>query len=190
MSAKSQRSMALLALACGACLDLGSATDGSTIDVTAPRLLDQICARNEYALEGSAFRTRGLAPDACGFELGPAAGSVTLSTASWPIAPSDFDQTTTFDALVVDLDAGAHDAQWVPLELVSEPAGTAQDPATLAAFPSVRLSSEGAHLGLVDVRATRTIPPYSGEGCSVAHRRRRLPQAWVHTRPPWTPTAS
>jgi hypothetical protein len=188
MSAKSQRKMALLALACGACLDFGSAADGSTIDVTEPRLLDELCARNEYALQGSATRQRGLAPDACGFELGPGAGSVTFSTAWWPLAPSD--ATTTVDALVVDLDGGAHDAQWVPLELVSAPAGTAEDPASLSAIPAVRLSSEGGRLGLIDVRARRTIPPYSGEGCAVGRHGRRLPRAPVHTPPPWTPTAS
>jgi hypothetical protein len=188
MWAKSQRKLALLALACGACLDFGSAADEPTVDITAPRLLDELCARNEYSLEGSAVRTRGLAPDGCGFELGPGAGSVTFSTASWPIGPGG--DTTALDALVVDLDGGAHDAQWVPLELVSEPAGTAQDPARLTAFPAVRLSSEGGRLGLVDVRATRTIPPASGEGCSVGRHGRRLPRAPVHTRSPWTPTAS
>ena len=162
MSAEGKRTLALLALACGACLDFGTTggPDEPTVEVTGPRLLDTLCAQGAYELEGDAVRAGGLTPDACGFELGPGDGSITFSTAVSANGKSlgDLGSDAELRALVVNLDGGAHDPQWVPLTVTDQAAS---------------LSSGGRHLALVDVEAKVTIPPYSDSGgCSVAHRRR------------------
>lgn len=169
MSDKNQRSLALLALACGACLNFGASSgpDQTTVEVTPPRVLDGVCAQHAYALAGVAVRRAGLTPDSCGFELGPGDGSVTFSTSGSPDATGTLGDTTEFRALVVDLDGGAHGARWITLTPASDStAGTAEIPDPNATT-SVKVSSGGGHLGLLDLEAKVSIPPYSG-GCSVA----------------------
>jgi hypothetical protein len=174
MSAKNQRSLTLLALACGACLDFGTSGSGgpdeTTVEVTPPRVLDTLCSQHAYALAGAAVRRAGLTPDSCGFELGPGDGSVTFPTSGSPDTTVTLGGSTELRALVVDLEGGAHDARWVTL--TPAPDSTAG----MAATPdpngntSVTVSSAGGHLGLLDIEAKVSISPYSG-GCSVARRR-------------------
>jgi hypothetical protein len=169
MSDKNQRSLALLALACGACLNFGASggPDQTTVEVTPPRVLDGLCAQHAYALAGAAVRRAGLTPDSCGFELGPGDGSVTFPASVSPDGTGTLGDFTELRALVVDLDGGAHDARWIALTPAPEStAGTADTPDPNA-NTSVRVSSEGGHLGLLDLEAKVSIPPYSG-GCSVA----------------------
>ncbi len=172
MSAKNQRSLALLALACGACLDFGSSagvgTDETTIEVTPPRVLDTLCAQGAYTLTGAAVRRAGLTPDSCGFELGPGDGSVTFSTSGSP--EETLGSTTELRALVVDLEGGAHAARWVALTPVPDSTAALEPRPDTRATTSFTVSSGGRHLGLLDVEGKITIPPYSG-GCSVARAR-------------------
>jgi hypothetical protein len=171
---KGGRYMALLALTCGACLGTGeSSNDEATVDVTPPRMLDTICAQNGYTLAGTATRTHGLTRDSCGFELGPGEGSVTIPVAS--LGPDTsvsllYDDATDVRGLLVDLDGDAHDAEWVSLGVVSD---TPTAAGTLPVNPRILVTSDGKHVGLVDIEIKTTYPPYGGEGCSVARRRIR-----------------
>lgn len=171
MSAKNQRSLGLLALACGACLDFGPSTGGTdetTIEVTPPRVLDTLCAQGAYTLTGAAVRRAGLTPDSCGFELGPGDGSVTFSTSGAPDETQG--SSTELRALVVDLDGSPREVGWVALTpMPASSAARAPTPDT-SATTSFTVSSGGKHLGLLDVEGKITIPPYSG-GCSVARVR-------------------
>lgn len=149
--------MALLALGCGACLSLGSREEDDNVSVTAPRLLDQICADGNYTLEGAAQRTAGLTDDTCGFELGPGGGSVSFVLDTATII--DFEEESrSVGVLLVDLGAdGPKNARWVRLEKPS--ASAPREPTT-----TLTVSSQGAHVGVIDVEVLTY--SYSGSGCS------------------------
>lgn len=52
--------------------------DDDAVGVTSTRYMDELCAKQSYALLGNAVRTTGLTSDTCGFVLGPGAGSVSF----------------------------------------------------------------------------------------------------------------
>lgn len=161
-----------LTLLVGACMDFGStSSDGTTSIVTEspPRLLDEVCAQNDYQLEGDVRRGPGLTPDSCGFELGPG-GVFSFPTSDWPAYGSGPSEggSVEVNALVVDLDGGAHDARWIPATIVD-----AGSPGSLGAKTTVRVSSGGQHLGVVDVHVKITdVYRNEEDGCSIAHRHR------------------
>jgi hypothetical protein len=161
--ARRKRRLVLLALLCGACA-LESNEDKPVVDVTAPRLLDELCNTNAYALTGAAIRTAGLTEDSCGFELGPGAGEVAFAVENVSGGPSS---TTKVSGLIVDLDAdGPKNARWVPLLVLDRSSFNDGSPTQ-----TVRIATADRRIGVVDLEVwTETIP--ESEGCSIAHRQR------------------
>jgi len=188
MSAEAKRTMALCALACGACLDLGPSTGSETVDVTQARLLDAICERNAYTLAGAATRIAGPTADSCGFDLGPGDGSVTFPSDAVPEFEAFEAGYGIVNVLVVDLDERPRAPRWLTLD-IPNPTGTAEQPGSPAPKTDLTVASGGKHLAILDIEVKVTTS-YSG-GCSVPRRSRRTPRAPIlHTRLSWTPTAS
>jgi len=157
--ARGQRRLMLVAAVCGACFSVGSAEDQPTVDVTPPRLLDELCKTNAYALNGAAKRAAGLTEDSCGFELGPGSGSVTFTIDSSLIL--SLPSTTTISALLVNIDSdGPTEARWVPLENADSSGTTLTN--------TVTVSTTGQRMGVVDLEVWTSTPPDSS--CSMARR--------------------
>jgi hypothetical protein len=189
MSAKAKRSMGLLALACGACLDFGPDTSNGTVDVTPPRLLDALCARNAYVLEGAATRIAGPTADSCAFELGPGPGSVTFPNDALPEFSEVEAGYGVLDALVVDLAERSPEAHWVLIAAPARASSTVNGGAPPPPQAELTVSSDGGHLAVLDIEV-KVSTTFSG-GCSVPHGSRRPSRAPIfYTRRSWTPTAS
>jgi hypothetical protein len=157
-----KRRLFLLAVLCGACA-WESAEERPIIDVTAPRLLDELCATKAYTLTGAAIRTAGLTEDSCGFELGPGTGDVTFSID--PVNGGDR-TTTQVSALIVDVDVdGPSNARWVPF-LVLDPSSDSS-----GLVNTVKIGTTDRRIGVVDLEVwSETTPEPS---CSVARPRMR-----------------
>jgi hypothetical protein len=154
--ARRKRRLVLLALLCGACtLDLSKA--GPSIDVAAPRLLDELCKTGAYTLTGTAVRTAGLTEDSCGFELGPGPGEVAFEVEATGGGPLT---TTKLSGLLVDIDAdGPKNARWVPVAPDDVSSG---GPLT----QTVAIRTTDRRIGVVDLEVwTETVPEAS---CSMA----------------------
>lgn len=189
MSAKATRTMTLLALACGACLDLGPSTSNSSVDLTPPRLLDALCTRNAYTLAGSATRIAGPTADSCAFELGPGAGSVTFPSDAVPEFTEVEAGYGVVNVLVVDLGERQPAPRWVLLEAPAPPPTGVERAENPPPQAGLTVSSDGGHLAVLDIEV-KVSQTFSG-GCSVPRRSRRPPRAPVpYARRSWTPTAS
>lgn len=188
MSAKAKRTMALGALACWACLDVGPDTSSETVEITHARLLDVLCERNAYTLDGAATRIAGPTEDSCAFDLGPGTGSVSFPSDAVPEFERFAEGYGVIDVLMVDLGERNPRPRWLTLDTPA-PEGTANrvgyEPPTIP----LTITSEGKHLALLDIEV-KVVTSYSG-GCSLPRRSRRPPRAPIlHTRLSWTPTAS
>jgi hypothetical protein len=177
--------MTLLALACGACLDMGQGSSDPDTMVSPARLLDDLCAENAYTLDGKAWRITGPTPDSCAFELGPGPAAVSFPADGSSDLASAGSDSATVSVLVVDLDASDAEPTWIVLDNSGVVPGPNTPPS-----PVLTYAPGGQHVAVLDVRVAVTYYT-GGEGCSVVPRSRRpLRPGVVHTRRSWTPTAS
>jgi hypothetical protein len=184
MWAKARRKMAMLALACGACLDMGQSADDDTTMVTPARLLDDLCAQNAYTLDGTAARIAGPTPDSCAFELGPGPSSLSFPIDGSSELEAARNSDATVSVLVLELDAAGAAPAWTILDNSGVAWGS-----TAPSSPVLTYAPNGRHVAVLDIRVSVTYS--TGEGCSVAPRTRRpLRPGLVHTRRSWTPMAS
>jgi hypothetical protein len=122
-------------------------------DLTAPRLLDRVCAGGACALSGSARATSGIAPGSTAIAIGPGAGSVRIPLGG-------FAAMTT------------RQAEW-HVEVLLGGSGTvvatcngAPCPGADADAGASRFAPDGSYVWTTVEQVRSTYCPYGSDGCS------------------------